>query len=97
MYQELADMACERITAAITRAQIGTRPVKAVTGPLQSRWFYSSRQLYYYQNAQIRDRRESLPASIGLSLDSGWEARILPRGGSSCPCNRVRQESQSRA
>jgi type III restriction enzyme len=25
MYQELADMACERITAAITRAEIGNR------------------------------------------------------------------------
>ena len=30
MYQELADIACERITAAITRAEIGSRPVKAV-------------------------------------------------------------------
>jgi type III restriction enzyme len=33
MYQELADMACERITAAITRAEIGNRPVKAVLDP----------------------------------------------------------------
>ncbi len=33
MYQELADMACERITAAITRAEIGSRPVKAVLDP----------------------------------------------------------------
>lgn len=30
MYQELADMACERITAAITRQFVGERPVKAV-------------------------------------------------------------------
>ena len=30
MYQELADMACERITAAITRAEKGASPVKAV-------------------------------------------------------------------
>ncbi len=30
MYQELADMACERITAAITRAFLGERPVKAL-------------------------------------------------------------------
>ena len=33
MYQELADMACERISAAITRAEIGSRPVKAVFAP----------------------------------------------------------------
>ena len=33
MYQELADMACERITAAITRAERGRSPVKAVLDP----------------------------------------------------------------
>jgi type III restriction enzyme len=33
MYQELADMACERITAAITRFLVGSRPIKAVLGP----------------------------------------------------------------
>ena len=33
MYQELADMACERITAAITRAEKGRSPVKAVLDP----------------------------------------------------------------
>ncbi len=33
MYQELADMACERITAAITRAESGSRPIKAVLDP----------------------------------------------------------------
>ncbi|HEY5140635.1 MAG TPA: hypothetical protein VIJ25_15170 [Methylococcales bacterium] len=33
MYQELADMACERITAAITRSLVGNRPIKAVLDP----------------------------------------------------------------
>ncbi len=33
MYQELADMACERITAAITSAHADERPVKAVIDP----------------------------------------------------------------
>jgi type III restriction enzyme len=35
MYQELADMACERITAAITRAELdrAKRPIKAVLDP----------------------------------------------------------------
>ncbi len=33
MYQELADMACERITAAITRSFVGERPIKALLDP----------------------------------------------------------------
>jgi type III restriction enzyme len=36
MYQELADMACERITAAIT-AEIGNRPGQGRARPLQPR------------------------------------------------------------
>jgi type III restriction enzyme len=33
MYQELADMACNRITAAITRQFLGDRPIKALLDP----------------------------------------------------------------
>lgn len=33
MYQELADMACNRITAAITREFLGERPIKALLDP----------------------------------------------------------------
>ena len=33
MYQELADMACERITAAITQSFMKSRPIKAVLDP----------------------------------------------------------------
>jgi type III restriction enzyme len=33
MYQELADMACNKITAAITRQFLGSRPVKALLDP----------------------------------------------------------------
>ena len=33
MYQELADMACNRITAAITRKFLGDRPIKALLDP----------------------------------------------------------------
>jgi type III restriction enzyme len=33
MYQELADMACNRITAGITRAMEGSRPIKALLDP----------------------------------------------------------------
>jgi type III restriction enzyme len=41
MYQELADMACNRITAAITREFLGERPIKA--GSLRSRGDSGSR------------------------------------------------------
>ena len=33
MYQELADMACERITAAIVRDTIGKSPIKTIPDP----------------------------------------------------------------
>ncbi len=33
MYQELADMACERIVAGITRTLIGDKPIKAMLDP----------------------------------------------------------------
>ena len=33
MYQELADMACKRITAAITRQVLGESPIKALLDP----------------------------------------------------------------
>ena len=33
MYQELGDIACERITAGITRSLIGERPIRAVLDP----------------------------------------------------------------
>ena len=36
MYQELADLACERITAAITRTHKDTSPDQGPTGPVQS-------------------------------------------------------------
>lgn len=33
MYQEIADMACERIKSAITESMVGDRPIKAVLDP----------------------------------------------------------------
>jgi hypothetical protein len=35
-YKMLADMACNKITAGITRAFIGQRPIKAELDPLRS-------------------------------------------------------------
>jgi type III restriction enzyme len=36
VYQELADMACNKITAAITRKFVGVRPIKALLDPYNS-------------------------------------------------------------
>src|SRR5438034_5562932 len=36
MYQEIADMACNKITAAITRKFLGERPIKALLYPYNS-------------------------------------------------------------
>ena len=47
MYLELADMACERITAAITRAKIESRPVKAVFDPYNPYRFHRACQLQH--------------------------------------------------
>lgn len=40
MYQSLADVACDRITAAITRAELGKRPISLSSGT--TGWFYTS-------------------------------------------------------
>ena len=75
MYQELADIACERITAAITRAEIGSRPVKAVLDPYNPLGstvhvnFNTSRSSRYETDA----RRCHINWAI---LDSDWEAEF---------------------
>jgi len=75
MYQELADMACNRITAGITRALEGQRPIKALLDPYNpigstahvrfntsrtDRWETSSRHCHIYW----------------FILDSDWEAEF---------------------
>ena len=45
MYQELADMACNRITAGITRAFAGERPIKALLDPYNPDWLNEIREL----------------------------------------------------
>ena len=75
MYQELADMACERITAGITRALVGTRPIKALldaynpTGSTTHVNFTTSRQ----------DRWETDVRRCHINwiiLDSDWEGEF---------------------
>ncbi|MEE4719390.1 DEAD/DEAH box helicase family protein [Pseudomonas alliivorans] len=75
MFQSLADIACERITTAITRAEMGTRPMKAVleaynpTGSTMSVSFNTSKT----------ERWETQADKCHVNwviLDSDWEAEF---------------------
>jgi type III restriction enzyme len=79
MYQELADMACNRITAAITRKFIGERPIKALLDPYNPTG--STRHVRF--NTSRADRWDtsgngSPPRNHvnWIILDSDWEAEF---------------------
>jgi len=75
LYQELADMACERITAGITRALVGEQPVKAVLDPYNP---VGSTAHVNFTTAKT-DRYPTDARRCHLNwviLDSGWEAEF---------------------
>lgn len=78
LYQELADKACDRITAAITRVELKHgRPVKAVFDPYNP--VGSTKHVAF--NTSRRDRYETLgpPPKSHVNwviLDSDWEAEF---------------------
>jgi type III restriction enzyme len=75
MYQELADMACERITAGITRALVGERPIKAVLDPYNPTG--TTRHVNF--NTSKTERWETRADRCQLNwviLDSDWEAEF---------------------
>ena len=75
MYQELADVACERITRAITRAEIGKRPVKAVLDPYNSTG--STCNVRFTTSKTDRWETDSRCCHINwVILDSGWEKEL---------------------
>jgi len=75
MYPSLADMACEKITAAITRAEMGRRPIKALLDPYNPEGttlgvkFNTSKTLRWQTNAG----RSHINWVI---LDSEWETEF---------------------
>jgi type III restriction enzyme len=74
-YKMLADMACERITAGITRALIGTRPIKAVLDPFNP----TGSTAHVSFNTSKTERWETSSKSCQLNwviLDSDWEAEL---------------------
>ena len=74
-YKMLADMACERITSGITRALIGTRPIKAVLDPFNP----TGSTAHVSFNTSKTERWETSSKSCQLNwviLDSDWEAEL---------------------
>jgi type III restriction enzyme len=75
MYQELADMACERITAAITRKEMDRRPIKALLDPYNPTG--STRHVQFNTSKTSRYRTDSRRCHINwVILDSDWEAEF---------------------
>jgi type III restriction enzyme len=75
MYQELADMACERITAGITRALIGERPVKAVFDPYNP--VGSTAHVNFNTSKELRYKTDPQRCHINwIILDSDWEGEF---------------------
>ena len=77
MYQELADMACNRITAAITRSLEGKRPIKALMHPYNP----TGSTAHVRFNSSRGDRWDTSgpPPKNHVNwvvLDSGWEAEF---------------------
>ena len=76
-YKMLADMACERITAGITRALVGSRPINAVLDPYNP----TGSTAHVNFNTSKTDRWETggPPPKCQLNwviLDSDWEAEF---------------------
>ncbi len=94
MYQELADMACERITAAITAShRWASSPIKAVLDPYNPDRLHQPRQVQHLEDGPLADRRAALPHQLGDSRQR-LGSRVLPRGRVPSARAGLRQESQ---
>lgn len=75
MYQELADMACERITAGITRSLVGTKPVKALLDPYNP--VGSTNHVNFTTSKTDRYETDARRCHVNwVILDSDWEAEF---------------------
>ena len=77
MYQELADMACNRITAGITRALEGQRPIKALLDPYNPNG--STVHVRFNTSRASRWDTTGPPPKNHVNwvvLDSGWEGEF---------------------
>jgi type III restriction enzyme len=75
MYQELADMACNKITAAINRQFLGERPIKSLLDPYNPTG--STRHVRFNTSKILRWETSSKYCHINwVVLDSDWEAEF---------------------
>ena len=75
MYQEFADIACERITSGITRAFVGERPIKALLDPYNP--VGSTNHVRFNTSKTLRWETKSDRCHVNwVILDSGWEAEF---------------------
>lgn len=77
MYQELADMACNKITAAITRQFIGQKPIKALLDPYNPTG--STRHVRFNTSREDRWETSGPPPKNQVNwvvLDSDWEGEF---------------------
>ncbi len=75
MYQEIADMACERIRKGITEATVGEKPVQAILDAYNP--VGSTRHVKFNTSKQSRWRTDSRFCHINwVILDSDWEAEF---------------------
>jgi type III restriction enzyme len=75
MYQELADMACERITAGITRSFVGEKPIKAVLDPYNPTG--STMHVNFTTSRTNRWQTDARRCHVNwVILDSDWEAEF---------------------
>jgi len=75
MYQELADLACGRITSGITRAFLGERPIKAMLDPYNP----TGSTLHVNFFTSRKDRWQTDPRRCHVNwviYDSDWEAEF---------------------
>ena len=75
LYLELGDMACERITAAITRAEIGNRPIKAILDPHNP--IGSTRHVAFTTSKTNRWKTDARRCHVNWAIcDRGWEVEF---------------------
>jgi type III restriction enzyme len=75
MYLSLADMACERITAGITRAELGKKPIKALLDPYNP--VGSTAEVKFNTSKLTRWQTQADRCHLNwVILDSDWEAEF---------------------
>lgn len=75
MYQDLADMACERINAGITRALVGQRPIMALLDPYNPTG--STMHVNFTTSKVDRWETDARRCHVNwVILDSDWEAEF---------------------